>query len=102
MLRVLLELIRIILIIAFLGTFFGYLFKTVYTEFGIYNEQYEWPLIVGIYILIFVLFRNKFQFSGWYNGKGSEKLPKRATRIFFIIFALLILSPAFLYFFHIL
>ena len=27
-------------------------------------------------VITFVVSRNKLQFSGWYKGKGREKLPK--------------------------
>lgn len=30
---------------------------------------------------LFVLYRNKLQFSGWYKGKGRERLSKAATII---------------------
>ncbi|SDX07648.1 hypothetical protein SAMN05518855_1008179 [Paenibacillus sp. CF384] len=89
-----LELLRIVLLIAVLGAVFGYLIRTIYNEIGIANDN-EWTIMLGIFIFIFVLYRNKLQFSGWYTGKGREKLPKRATQCLTIIAALLILAPVF-------
>ncbi|SFT09450.1 hypothetical protein SAMN05428962_4342 [Paenibacillus sp. BC26] len=84
------------MLIAVLGAIFGFLIKTIYSELGISKEKYEWTIMLGIYIFIFVLYRNKLQFSGWYTGKGREKLPRSATQFFVIISTLLILSPIYL------
>jgi len=79
--RVLFELIRIIFIFAFVGGLLGYIFEQVYLEIGIDTEKYGWMGFLAIFILIFVLYRNKLQFSGWYKGEGREKLPKIVSRI---------------------
>jgi len=63
--------------------------------FGIGNgaEKYSWISLIAICILIFVLYRNKLQFSGWYEGAGKEKLPKRISKILIAISIILLLLP---------
>jgi hypothetical protein len=89
--RVILELLRIIFIFAFLGSIFGVLLEVVYGTFGLNTERYEWIAFLAIIILQFVFYRNKFQFSGWYKGKGKEKLPKRVSTLLIIFSVLLLL-----------
>lgn len=99
--RVLLELIRIIVICAIVGGTLGYFLKNVYLEIGIDIEKYGWMGFISIFILIFVLYRNKLQFSGWYKGKDRDKLPKIVSQI--LIFSsinLLLLPPVLSFLFN--
>ncbi|PZD85983.1 hypothetical protein DTX80_06555 [Bacilli bacterium] len=57
------------------------------------TENYSWLGAIAILLLLFVLYRNKFQFSGWYKGKGGIKLPKHISFILISISILLIVSP---------
>src|SRR4051794_20553379 len=99
--RVLLELIRIIFIFAVVGGILGYFFEYVYLEIGADTEKYGWMGFIAIFILIFVLYRNKLQFSGWYKGKGKEKLPKIISQILiFSSIGLLLLPPVLSIFFN--
>ncbi|WP_245988056.1 hypothetical protein [Cohnella lupini] len=91
-----LELLRIIVIVALLGGFLGYLIRTIYSEIGINIDKHGWTALFGIFILLFVLYRNKMQFSGWYKGKGREKLPRGATQLLLSGSILLILLPVIL------
>lgn len=86
--RTILELLRIMVIFAFfLGL--GWMgMGNVYPE-----KSYSWLGIIGIFILLFVLYRNKWQFKGWYKGKSRRKLPKSATVTLISISALLVISP---------
>ncbi|OEF95977.1 hypothetical protein [Desulfuribacillus alkaliarsenatis] len=95
--RVVLELLRIILIFAILATILGYIPDYIYSKLGIDTNKYGWTSIIGVFILIFVLYRNKLQFSGWYKGKGIEKLPKRISIILIICSIVLLLSPPILH-----
>ncbi|ADU32178.1 hypothetical protein Bcell_3944 [Evansella cellulosilytica DSM 2522] len=97
--RVLLELIRIIFIFAFLGVLLGIIPHSIYLLIGINTEKYAWSYMLGIFILIFVLYRNKLQFSGWYKGKGREKLPKALSKTLTISAIILLLSPPMLHLF---
>ncbi|WP_053366433.1 hypothetical protein [Bacillus sp. FJAT-27245] len=91
--RVLLELTRIILIFLFLGSILGYAVGALYSDFGINMEQYGWACVLGIYVILFVLYRNRWQFSGWYKGEGREKLPPKLSKILILSSIVLILSP---------
>ncbi|MEM1506441.1 hypothetical protein RG959_24130, partial [Domibacillus sp. 8LH] len=63
--RVILELLRIIFIFILLGGFIWEVLNTIYSVYeGIQN--YKWIGALGIYLALFVLYRNIFQFSGWY------------------------------------
>jgi hypothetical protein len=96
-LRVLLELLRIIFIFAFLGMLLGVIPHAIYSTIGMDTEKYGWSYMLGVFIVIFVLYRNKLQFSGWYNGKGREKLPKVLSKTLIISAIILLLSPPILH-----
>ena len=88
--RVLLELIRILSIFGIAGAFCSVVLANVYQNFGIDYNQYGYFGSVAILILLFVLYRNKLQFSGWYKG-NKEKLPKRVTQALYL-FSIILLS----------
>ncbi|MFZ3577482.1 hypothetical protein [Virgibacillus sp. DJP39] len=98
--RVLLELLRIILIFALLGGLLGVCLEYLYGSFGFDAEPYGWTGFITIFLLLFVLYRNKLQFSAWYKGKGKKKLPSKITNtlILFSIF-LIVMSPVLSYLF---
>jgi hypothetical protein len=79
--RVLLELGRILLLFSFLGSLLGMLFTFIYEYLGVNIANKKWMLSLSIFVLLFVLYRNRWQFSGWYKGKGREKLPKKVTNV---------------------
>ncbi|GAB6256680.1 hypothetical protein [Peribacillus sp. N1] len=94
--RVLLELIRIILIFGIAGTIISSIVNGIYINIGV--NQYGWLGSIAILILLFVWYRNKLQFSGWYSGKGKEKLPKTASQILILCSLFLLCAPAVLSF----
>ncbi|MBT2655930.1 hypothetical protein J7E81_11910 [Bacillus sp. ISL-18] len=79
--RAILEFIRIIGILLFLGGLMGAFVKLKYASFGITVDNTNGPWLVGfsILILLFVLYRNKLQFSGFYKGSGKVKLSKKVS-----------------------
>ena len=89
--RVLLELIRILFIIMLLGGILGSILLNIYE--GFHTEQYGLLGGLGILTLLFILYRNKLQFSGWYQGPGREKLSKPVTRILISISIVLLVAP---------
>ncbi|MFE8700049.1 hypothetical protein ACFYKX_05355 [Cytobacillus sp. FJAT-54145] len=91
--RVILELLRILLIFVLGGALLGSLIKMFYSVLNINMETHGMLAMIGVYIFLFILYRNKWQFAGWYKGKGREKLPKRVTQILSLCVALFILSP---------
>ena len=73
MFRVLLELIRITAVFLILGSLMGALMKLIYASLGINVDDTNGGWLVGlsILILIFVLYRNRLQFSGFYKEKEN-------------------------------
>lgn len=51
-------------------------------------QQLVWMLAIANYCMIFVLYRNVFQFKGWTRFRGDKKLSKTASAM--------LLVPAFL------
>ena len=90
--RILLELLRILFI---LGIFFalGWLVIGNIYKLNEVTDSYSWLGAIAILLLIFVLYRNKLQFSGWYKGKDVAKLPKSVTVTLIFITILLIILP---------
>lgn len=80
-LRVILELIRILATLFFFGILMGATVSFIYASLGINVDDTPGAWLVGfsILILIFVLYRNKLQFSGFYNGGGMVKLSKKVS-----------------------
>lgn len=90
--RVVLELIRILLILAILGGLAWMIIGNLYTV-NVVTERYQWLGTIAIFLLLFVFYRNKLQFSGWYKGKGRTKLPKGISRTLVISSVLLMGAP---------
>lgn len=86
--KILLEFIRIILIFGLLGGICSSVLTYFYKSLGV--THYEWLGSLAILLLLFVAYRNKWQFKGWYDGKGKEMLPRRIT-YFLISFSVLLL-----------
>jgi hypothetical protein len=80
-LRIILELFRITAIFLILGALLGGLVKLVYANIGINVDNTNGAWLVGFAIIIslFVLYRNKLQFSGFYKGEGKVKLPRKVS-----------------------
>lgn len=97
--RTILELLRIIAIFGCLGGLGWVVVGSIYTSNHI-TDAYSWLGALAILILFFILYRNKFQFFGWYQGKNMKKLPKNVSvTLIFISITLFILpfilSPLF-------
>lgn len=90
--RILLELLRIVAILILLGLGGGLMLESLYSHIQ-GTEAYAWLGSIAILLLIFVLYRNKLQFSGWYEGKEREKLPIIVTILLISISLLLLISP---------
>nr|WP_285851269.1 hypothetical protein [Sporosarcina aquimarina] len=75
--------IRIAIILLIFGSLLGGLVKLIYTGFGINGDDTHGAWLVGgsILLLLFVLYRNKLQFSGFYKGDEKVKLPRTISTI---------------------
>ena len=103
MIRVILELFRIMAIFLILGAVLGGLVSLIYASIGLNvdNTNGGWLVGFAIIILLFVLYRNKLQFSGWYKGEGREKLPKIVSRMLILgSISLLLLAPFVSFYFN--
>jgi len=89
-----LEVLRIILIVLLLGGLGITLLYQVYKSLGV-QESLVWMGSLAIWIFLFVLYRNRLQFSGWYKGEGREKLPRKISRSLIILSIVLIILPLF-------
>jgi len=72
--------------------------NVIYSSFGIDLDYTigSWLVGLAILILLFVLYRNNLQFSGFYKGTGKEKLSKKVgTSLIFCSVILLVLAPFF-------
>lgn len=92
--RIVLELLRVLFIFLILLAVLGTLFENMYGAIGNGGEQYSWLLYMAIFLFTFVLYRNKLQFSGWYEGK--EKLPKKVSQLLLAVAVILVLLPPFI------
>ena len=90
--RVVFELLRIIVIVGFLGALGSVMMDKIYA-LNEAAETYSWLGALGIVVLLFVLYRNKLQFTGWYKGKRRNKLKRKLFVILTFTSILLILSP---------
>lgn len=93
----LLELLRIVIIFIFFGTLGAVVTGNIYTRFEV-NETYSWLGAVAILLILFVLYRNKWQFSGWNKVIGREKLSKTVSLTLILVSFVLIISPLILSF----
>lgn len=91
-LRTILELLRIVIIIVIFGALGGVVLGNLYT-INDHTEQYSWLGVIAILLLVFVLYRNKLQFSGWYKGKGRVRLPRMVSYILVLSAIILIILP---------
>ncbi|MEQ6391201.1 hypothetical protein RZN22_18125 [Bacillaceae bacterium S4-13-58] len=90
--RTILELLRIIIIFMLLGGLGWAIIGNIYT-INETVESYSWLGAIAILLLLFVLYRNKLQFSGWYKGKGRLKLPKFVSLTLILSSIILLLLP---------
>lgn len=79
--RFFLEIIRIVVLLIVVGGFLGWVENNIYLSLGmnIDNSPYMWLISIANLLFLFVLYRNRWQFSGWYKGQQNRKLPKKAT-----------------------
>ncbi|WP_273128401.1 hypothetical protein [Bacillus weihaiensis] len=81
MIRVTLELFRIIAIFLIFGAMLGGILNLLYGSIGVNvdNTNGGWLAGIAIYLFLFVLYRNKLQFSGFYKGENQVKLPRKVS-----------------------
>lgn len=90
--RVVLELLRMIVIFGLLGAFGWFVIENIYT-INQTTKSYSWLGALAILILLFVLYRNKLQFSGWYKSKDRKKLSKKVSVLLISLSVILVITP---------
>lgn len=90
--RTLLELLRIIVIFALLGALGWTILGKIYAVNGI-ADPYSWIGALALLVLLFVLYRNKLQFSGWDRSKNKKRLPTKVSLALIIISIILMIAP---------
>src|SRR5699024_10297542 len=89
--RTLLELVRIIAIFGLLGALGWIIIGNIYTVNNAI-ESYSELGALAILVLLFVLYRNKLQFCGWYKGNGRPKLPRKVSNALIFVPVLMMIS----------
>lgn len=96
--RLSLELIRILAIFLIIGGLLSSFAFALYASFGFEVANTNGGMLVGVAILLilFVLYRNKLQFSGFYKGKGMTKLQRKVSLSLLTCSVLMLLMAPFL------
>ncbi|MFT8362315.1 MAG: hypothetical protein ABF586_06915 [Sporolactobacillus sp.] len=93
--RSILEVIRIALILLFGAALLLGLLTGVYHLLGLtLNFRGMLVSLIGALVILFILYRNKWQFHGFYNGRSKVRLPHNLS-FGLIIFSILcfIIAP---------
>ncbi|WBX81495.1 hypothetical protein PD280_07290 [Virgibacillus salarius] len=96
MLSAILEIVRVLVVIVFFFVLIGIVVNGVFENTTNLDVQeliedngylFFFRLLQGVGVLgvIYILYRNKYQFSGWYRGKQMQRLSKRTTRMLLCI-----------------
>ncbi|MFD0050394.1 hypothetical protein ACFVHQ_13855 [Actinomycetes bacterium NPDC127524] len=91
--KVLLEILRIIIIFLLGGGLLYALLNSFYSSLGTENPYDVWFIWAAVLIFLFVLYRNKLQFTGWTSGYSRRKLSKKTTLISYALCVLLCMEP---------
>lgn len=58
-------------------------------------QQFVWVLAIANFLILFILYRNVFQFKGWKALRGHRKLPKKLSAALLGIALLIFVFVAF-------
>ncbi len=95
--KVILELIRITIILIIFGALLGSLVNLLYASLGVVDTTNGgWLAGIAIILSLFVLYRNKLQFSGFYKGEEMVKLPRKVSISFIFCSVIMIVIAPFL------
>ncbi|MGY0693395.1 hypothetical protein ACW2QC_11465 [Virgibacillus sp. FSP13] len=95
-----LELFRIIIMLTLLGTIIWYVLIENFYDFlgnlwGFPSPRDNMIGTLGVWVFMFVLYKNHLQFSGFYKGEKRVKLPPILTKILLVVSIIMILIPPF-------
>ncbi|MEK5439245.1 hypothetical protein MHI27_05675 [Paenibacillus sp. FSL H8-0261] len=87
-----LELLRMCVLLVLTLFILGGVERFIYQSiFG--QPVYNWSMALGNLLIFFMLYRNHFQFKGWYKSQKNQKLTILTTRITTVISLGLIILP---------
>lgn len=95
--KILFEFFRVLILLFLLIAIFYYPLGKLYTSIGIDTDNYLYILLFAILILIYVIYSNRLQFTGFYRKK-AKKLPSKITWSLVSIACLLLLVPIIIYY----
>ncbi|MFD5019056.1 hypothetical protein ACFWMP_09120 [Paenibacillus sp. NPDC058367] len=87
-----LELLRMCVLLVLTLFILGGVERFIYQSiFG--QPMYNWSMALGNLLIFFMLYRNHFQFKGWYKSQKNQKLTILTTRITMVVSLGLIILP---------
>ncbi|GIP35423.1 hypothetical protein [Paenibacillus sp. J2TS4] len=87
------ELLRIIVILVLGAALLWQVELALYDWVNIELVSYAWVVGLANVILIFILYRNRLQFNGWYTSARAAKLPLPVTISALALCAVLLMIP---------
>lgn len=79
-LQFILEIIRVFLILFISLIILGYVQQQIVRLFGF--TKFNWNLIfIADLLLIYVLYKNKLQFTGWFKSPHNKALSSKSTKL---------------------
>lgn len=89
---ILFEFVRVLILMFFLTAILYFPLRTLYETIGIETENYFYILTFAILLIVYVIYTNKLQFTGFYT-KGAKKMSPKITWSILSISFLLISVP---------
>lgn len=86
-----LEILRIVCLYAVVGGILFAILHFAYELLGV--EQHEGFLFTAIGLLLFIRYRNKWQWTGWYKGENRKSLSGKTTSILMTVTGILLIVP---------
>lgn len=95
--EILFEFFRVLIILLFLFGIFYYPINKLYLAMGIETGNYLLIVTIALLLLVYIIYANKLQFTGFYT-RQSKKLSKKITWSIFSASILLLLVPIVIHF----
>jgi len=87
------EIVRIIVLMVLFISVVDWLGSAVYGYFDL--DDGRSTLVLGSFLLFFLIYRNYLQFTGWYRSTENKKLPKATSYVIAAAVILLFAAPIF-------
>jgi len=87
------EILRIIVLLAIFLIAVDWIVRSVYGVFIDWKSEYGSYLLLGNFLLFFLLYRNYFQFTGWYKSAANKKLSRAESYALLIVVVIIYAIP---------